>query len=316
MKRKMEHEKCLNCEHIPCANLSLERDELDGGELYILNESIKQKKIVPCQPMTALYSCCMLCQTAYKTLIEETNIEDGKELLLPPLLFLTWQFIYDLKASAFLALTAHYRTANQILRPVIENILVGLYFEERLRRAISEEKIDQAWSDFDKWADDKYRISEEDWKRVTGKLEEEERKRRLSFGFLIEWLNKENVLTGRGKERFEKIQGQLNKYLHPYFKRMDIGEEKCSKCPATTRYDENRYYEWLEFFQNMIDFIIETMLCYYPSIAETADAKEAVGYLKNLEALEKELGIPMIKSEYLKDRIAQLPDIDELFGVK
>ncbi len=90
---------------------------------------------------------------------------------MPPLLFLTWQCIHDLKASAFLALTAHYRGAIQLLRPVIGNILVGLYFEERLGRAISEEEVDQA--DFDKWADDKYRVSEEEWKRVIGKLEEE-----------------------------------------------------------------------------------------------------------------------------------------------
>ena len=96
---------------------------------------------------------------------------------------------------------------------------------------------------------------------------------------------------------------------------MDIGEEKCSKCPATTRYDKDRYYEWLEFFQNLIDFVIEMMLCYYPAIAETTGGKEAVGYLKNLESLEREVGIPMIKSEYLKDRIARLPDVEELFGV-
>ena len=185
MKEKIDTEKCLNCEHFPCANLSLKIDDLDGGELYILNESIKQKIVVPCQPMTPLQTGYLLCQTACKTLIEENNIEDDKELSLPPLLFLTWQCIYDLNASAFLALTAHYRTAIQILRPVVENILVGLYFEERLRRAISEEKIDQAWSDFYKWGDDKYRISEEEWSRVTGKWEEE-RKRRLSFGFLIE----------------------------------------------------------------------------------------------------------------------------------
>jgi hypothetical protein len=314
MKEKIDTEKCLNCERIPCANLSLKIDDLDGGELYVLNESIKQKIVVPCQPMAPLQTCYLLCQTAYKTLIEENNIEDDKELL-RPLLFLTWQCIYDLKASAFLALTAHYRTAIQILRPVVENILVGLYFEERLRRANSEEKIDKTRSDFDKWGDDKYRISEEEWKREIGKLEEEI-KRRLSFGFLIKRLNKEEVLTAREKERFEKIQGQLNKYLHPYFKRMDIGEEKCSKYPTTTRYDKDRYYEWLEVFQNITDFIIEKMLCYYPTIAETADVKEALGYLKNLEYLDRELGIQMIKSKYLQDRIARLPDNKELFCVE
>ena len=97
---------------------------------------------------------------------------------------------------------------------------------------------------------------------------------------------------------------------------MDIGEEKCSKCPATVRYDENRYYEWLEIFQDIIYFIIIAILCYYPTIAKTADTKEALGYLKNLEVLEKELGRPMIKSEHLKDLIGRLQDIEDLFGVE
>ena len=159
----MEHEKCLNCERIPCANLSLKRDELDGGELYVLNESIKQKKVVPCQPMTALYSCCRLCQTAYKTLTEENKIEEAELIDVPPLLDLIWQCIYDLKTSAFLALSAHYRGAIQLLRPVIENILVGLYFEERLQRAsASDNEINQAWADFDKWKEGHYKLKGED----------------------------------------------------------------------------------------------------------------------------------------------------------
>ncbi|MHC1610893.1 MAG: hypothetical protein ACXQTW_04750 [Candidatus Methanospirareceae archaeon] len=40
MKEVLYHEKCLNCDHITCANLSLKRDELDGGEIYLLDESI------------------------------------------------------------------------------------------------------------------------------------------------------------------------------------------------------------------------------------------------------------------------------------
>ena len=138
----------------------------------------------------------------------------------------------------------------------------------------------------------------------------------LDFGNLKKWLGKNDILTEVGKREFGRLWEKLGKeYIHPYFPHLDIGEEKCSKCPATTRYDEDRYYEWLEFFQNIIDFIIETMLCYYPTIAETIDGKEAVGYLKILESLEREEGIPMIKSEYLKDRIARLPDIEDLFGV-
>jgi len=301
-ERKMEHEKCLNCEHIPCANLSLKRDELEGGELYVLTESIKQKKIVPCQPMTPLYSCCMLCKIAYQIWLKENKIEEEELIDVPPLLELIWQCIYDLKTSAFLALNAHYRGAIQLLRPVVENILVGLYFEERLKRACpSENEINQAWADFDKWKEGHYKLNGED----------------LDFGNLKKWLVKNDILTDVGKKEFGRLWGKLGKeYIHPYFPRLDIGEEKCSKCPATVRYDENRYYEWLEIFQDIIYFIIIAILCYYPTIAKTADTKEALGYLKNLEVLEKELGRPMIKSEHLKDLIGRLQDIEDLFGVE
>ncbi|MCD4809755.1 MAG: hypothetical protein K8R17_07640 [Methanosarcinales archaeon] len=294
------HEKCLSCEHIPCANLSLKKGELDGGELYVLDECIMQKKVVPCQPITPLYSCCLLCQAARKTL----NIE---EELVPPLLLLTWQCLYDLKTSAFLALTAHYRGSIQLLRPVIENILTGLYFEERLSRSTIEDEVEQTWADFDKWGNDQYKISEIEWKKVMS-YSEEERKRRLGYGFLIQWLNKEGILRRRGIYKFDTIQRQLNKYLHPYFEQMDIGTEKCSKCPATTRYDENRYYEWLELFQNIITFVIEIIFVYYPSIEKTEEADEAMNHLKDLELLERDLKMPMIKSRDLSDLIKALYD--------
>ena len=297
------YKKCLSCEYIPCANLLSKSDELDGGELYVLNESIEQKKIVPCQSMALLYSCCMLCKAAFKELNTENNkIEDEGGLVDVPLLELIWQCTYDLKTSAFLAISAHYRGAIQLLRPVIESILVGLYFEERLREASnSEDEIHQVWIDFDKWREGDYKLDGND----------------IDFKNLKRWLEKKKVITDEDKERIGKLWGELGKkYIHPYFCYMDIGGEKCSKCPATTRYDKDRYYEWLEFFQNIIDFFIETLLRYYPAIVGTADTKEALGYLKNLESLEIELGMPMIKSEYLKDRIARLPTIYESFKIE
>ncbi|MCK4732496.1 MAG: hypothetical protein KAT65_08560 [Methanophagales archaeon] len=297
----MKHQKCLSCEHYPCANLLLKVDELDGGELYVLNESIKQKKIVPCQPMIPYHSCLLLFKAAYDACTENDEIEDEDKLVDVPLLGLIWQCLYDLKASAFLALTAHYRSAIQLLRPVIENILVGLYFEERLLKA-SEDERDHVWDDLDNWRAGNYQLNRTD----------------LDFGNLKKWLGKNKVITNDDKERLGKLWGELGKkYIHPYFWHMDIGEENHSKFPAATRYDGDHYYEWLEFFQNIIDFVIEKIFYHYPDIAETVDAKEALGYLKNLESLEKERGIKMIKSKYLKDRIAQVPDIiDELLELK
>lgn len=273
-----KYKKCLSCEYVPCADFLCKEDELEGGELYVLNECIKQKKIVPSQSITPLYSCCTLCKDVYNTL----DIDDG---FVPPLLFLTWQCLPDLKASAFLALSAHYRNAIQILRPIMENILVGLYFEKRLNKAGSlEDEINHVYDDYNKWADDDYKISEEEWKRITGKSEEEW-KRRLGFGFLLEWLFKEGVLTGKGKSGLgKKIQGPLNKYLHPYLEQMEL-----SKCPATTRYDADRYNEWFGFFQDVVAFVKESIHYSYYITEETADGKEASGYLKNLEFLEKRI---------------------------
>jgi len=298
----MAHNKCLECDNIPCANLLFSENELEGGEFYVLKESIEKGKITPCQPMTPIYTCCLLCQAIRKTLNDEEDV-------IPPLLFLIWQCLYDFKTSAFLALTAHYRGAIQLLRPVIENILAGLYFEKRLY-ASSEEKGMQAWDDFSKWSEDEFRISESEWLYVMGK-KEEERRRRLGFGFLTEWLIKEKVLTGRGKERLQEIQRQLNKFLHPYFEQMDIGDENCSKCPTTTRYVEDRYYEWLNIFQNIIDFFIEDIFSYYPEIEETEEVVEAIENLEILYELEQELKIPMIKSNYLKERIEAMSDFSK-----
>jgi len=293
---KIDDEKCLNCKHIPCANLFLKKDELDGGELYVLKECvINQKKIVPCQPIMPLYTCCRLWQVAYFALnneIDKTKENETIEVL--PLLFLIRQCFYDFKASAFLALSAHYRGAIQLLRPTVEMILAALYFEKKIQESSEEEK--------NKVCDEFY-----GWMAGENKLD---------FGNLIKRLKNQGAITDEDKKRLGKVWGQLSEYLHPHFQHTDIGKEKCSKCPATVRYDENRYFEWLDPFQNIIDFIIKEILCYYSTITETTDGKEALGYLKNLELLEKELGIPMIKSDYLKDRIARLPGIDELFEVE
>ena len=135
-----------------------------------------------------------------------------------------------------------------------------------------------------------------------------EKNRKLSFGFLIEWLNRRDVLSGQGKERFKKIQGLLNRYLHPYHSYMDIGKEKCSECPATTRYDENCYYEWLDIFQNVIELIVEIVCTYFPECRDTERGKEGLAFLKDLQNLEEDIGIVCIKCDYLRNFIVNLPE--------
>mgnify|MGYP000333047436 CR=1 FL=1 len=61
-----------------------------------------------------------------------------------------------LKTSFFLALTAHYRGAVQLLRPVLENALVGLWFQFKL--AESEKELGRIGEAFWRWLEGKYKI--------------------------------------------------------------------------------------------------------------------------------------------------------------
>lgn len=300
---KAEHKKCLECSHINCANFFWERkeNELDGGELFVLNRCIEEKKIVPCQPINPIYSSCLLIQGANESLKELV----GEEGASSPMINLLWQCLYDLKASAFLALTAHYRSASQLLRPIIENILVAAYFEERIRSADTEDASIKVWKDFTDWTEDEFRVPENIWD-ATGRQNTKRKNRYLKFGFLVEWLLDHEVLMN--KEKIEKTWRRLNKYLHPNYEHMDVGKEKCSICPATTRFDESRYTEWLDLFQNIIVLGVETLLSYFPESGKTAKGHEGLVFLKNLETLEKDLDIHMIESQQLRRLISNLPE--------
>jgi len=102
--------------------------DLEGGELHVLKESIREKKLLPCQLTSPLDSGLLLWKGAFTTSAKESN---GDVLDQPPLINFAWQIFSDLKASAFLALFAHYRSATQILRPSLENIILSIYFQER-----------------------------------------------------------------------------------------------------------------------------------------------------------------------------------------
>jgi len=112
--------KCLSCKNSNFGNLHYKIVEPKGGELYVLEESIRQKKILPCQLTPPLDSGFALWKEVFNSLgmndlIEELNSDEI--LNISPIVYFTWQSFFDLKASAFLALAAHYRSAIQLLRP-------------------------------------------------------------------------------------------------------------------------------------------------------------------------------------------------------
>jgi len=258
----MTYEKCLNCQLVFCINLCRSENKLEGGELFVLNESIKQKKIAPCYVILPLECCCELLRAAYIGFYNENGLYD-------PLIELLWQCFFDLRTSAFLVITSHYRGAIQLLRPVLEIIAVGLYFKERIEKASLDysywlfsipipngfvttdsvgligivdfiEDLDdpqKVYYDFKAWTEDKFRIEPDEYKIVTGR--DIEKPRRLDFGYSIAWRNKRKRLVGGYTKRLEEKQQKFNQYLHSYYEKMNIGDpEGCSSCPAMTHFND------------------------------------------------------------------------------
>lgn len=301
---RLESQRCLKCEHIRCVDLFRKEASLEGGELFVLAEELKQTTVLPCLTALPLQACCRLCSGANQTL---ENSENGG---LPPLLFLVWQCMYDLKASIFLAMTAHYRNATQLLRPVMENLLAGLYFEDKLVRCGSEAEISEVYTHFEKWQKGNYVIPAHELIAVSGDVKPT--KKLLDFGFLVEWLHKRGVLLGKGKDRFQKLENALNRYLHPYFPYTDIGAERCSLCPGVVTYDESRYLQWLSIFQNVVGAILQTVDAFYPTAKETEHGKEALGTLKSLEWAEKEFKIKTMACPHFRNLIKDIPEVEQL----
>jgi hypothetical protein len=254
-----------------------------------------------------LRSCCLLISE----ILEHTDAD--------PFIYLAIQSLYDLRSSAFLAITAHYRGAIQLIRPIVETILVGIYFKARIERA-SPEEVKNLDQDFDKWTKDNFRISAKEYQVVTGIPAREEM--RLDFGFTRSWLIKNNCISGRDNQRFESLEGMLNKYIHSYFASMNISNPNCSTCPSLCRYDEKQYAVWLDAFQNLIEILIRRLRQDYfidfmpgetvpTNVIDVTEAVSSVlSQLKELELCEKDSSMQLIGSKHLRNFISNI-SLDE-----
>lgn len=287
-----EHKKCLRCEHIKCVDLYRDINELEGGELHVLNNLINRKIHLPCELGFLLRPICQLTAS-----FSELGF---------PTFFLYNQCIRDLKASAYLILSSHYRNAIQILRPVLENYLVCLYFDTKWINTKTEKQFTKTEKDFSKFMKEKYEIPYSEWVLIFPK--KKRRKKKLDHEFCLKWLVKEGVVNTTFMDRVNKKFGELNKYLHPAFKHMEIHKTDCSACPATVKYNEKEYKEALKLFQDVGTFILDVLCshisCFLPEkIKQTEDE---LGYVLTMKDLEKQISHKLIYSDNLNRFISKL----------
>lgn len=293
VKSRRKHEKCIRCDIIPCINLYKRRgnEEIEGGELYVLQQVIDKKLHFPCETGALLQVICKL-----------TELYMDIDL---PSFYLFLQCLRDLKASVFLLLTAHYRNSLQLLRPVIENYLVGLYFDWKILLAKNDEKR-KIWQNFNDFWEEKYEIPETEWKEINPN--EEKRKKLLDYDFCLRWLIKKGVVKGKIGSKLQKKIGELNRYLHPAFKHTEIGKPDCTSCPTDVRYDEKEYKKTVTLFQDIITLIIDALGFYISQFLseKTNEMEEELKVFVALRDLEKETKRQLIYSRELANLISRL----------
>ena len=141
-------------------------------------------------------------------------------------------------------------------------------------------------------------------------------KRKLDYNFCLRWLStkelmidgiKRKVIGGGLKNRIENKLGQLNKYLHPSFRHMEIYKGDCTSCPATVKYDEKEYRKTVMLFQDIVALIIRILRDYIIYFLPDKKDKlyEELKELFSLKDLEKDLNRKLIFSKELERIIGE-----------
>jgi len=293
----MEFSKCIRCKLIPCIDLFKSWGELEGAELFILDQLdqiIRKKSFFPCVVGAPIY---VLCRFASVLASDERNI---------PFTIVLYQVVRDLKCSVFLGLCGRYRNSIQILRPVIENFLAGIYF-----MVIKDVKA------FEQWIKGEYYIPDSLWEEIKGRKPKKSEKLKLDYSFCLEYITQKAVRPsfkkwwGERKNLIEKkLISTLNKYLHPHFPSFEIANaKKCAGCPAAVKYNEEEFKKWLEIFQTILFFMLEVLLMQFGDlIISNKESREALWLLlESPEVKEKLLLYPEYKKfvEWLEDQFKE-----------
>ena len=290
-KEKPEH-NCLECKHIPCVNFYRKGTKhLEGGEIYVFRNSIKEKKYFPCQIGSLIYSLCQLMEPL-------SDFPSGTMFDL---------CIRDLKASAYLLLSCHYRSAIQLLRPIVENYVVGVYWDAKFVLANQNGKglndVERAYFHF---LSGKYEIPIAEWYQVFPK-DKRPRKKKLDFDFCLSWMVKKGFINNKFKHEISVFVGKLNKYLHPYG--LKFTEREKSGCPSFVTYQESEHQQCTAYFQDVTSLLLDVLYAYisfyFPDKKDSKEINNAIGFPMVLKDLEKEFDTKLIFSKRLKSFLSQ-----------
>jgi len=285
---------CFECELVRCTNFYRKGEaDLEGGEIYVLQKSI-EKKIFPRNVGDVIYTICQLWSSL-------DNTFPSSEIF--------YQCIRDLRASAYLLVSGHYRSSIQLLRPIVENVVTGIYWDSKYLLANYEERelVKQEFLTYRN--DDKFEVQKDEWKDVFPKRAESEQKRKLGYDFCLSWLERQKgtMINGEAKNEISVTISELNKYLHSSgLKYMEIGKKGSPSCACFVGYQESEFKNCMRLYQDVAALMLEVLYKYVQAFfpEKTKSSVELIqrmiGNIETIELVENEMSAKLVFSQQLR----------------
>jgi hypothetical protein len=258
----------------------------------VLRNLAEERKFFPCEIGSLIYPLCQLLEHILD--FPSSNMFD--------------LCIRDLKASAYLLLSCHYRSSIQLLRPIVENYLSGIYWDAKFHLADRERKeLDEVERDYSDFIDGKYKIRVAEWYQVFPKDKRKQPKEKLDSDFCLAWMVKKGIIDNKFKDEISVLVGKLNKYLHPYG--LKFADKEKSECRSFVTYEEGERQRCTGYFQDVASLLLDVLcaytMLYFPNEKDSEEIGNIMGFPMVLKELEKELDTKLIFSERLKSLLSK-----------
>lgn len=241
-------DSCAYCEVIKCINMFRHRKGTDmvGGELFLykqLSHPMMENEDLSlhiCSNGRLLECACFIISTLGDLFPDDYLITISNE------------FVRDMKASFYLAMSGHYRQAILIQRCVFENFLYGLYFcTECYKFSNNENEKKELKSKFESWIKGSFRKSD---------------------SYLIEIIQRGGNISKKEAKSWETLFNNLSQFVHtiqktPTGKAMKYGNDiEIKSCYSEVEFNKDELIEWSKYYQQVFFLILNKLISLYPDV--------------------------------------------------
>jgi hypothetical protein len=212
-------------------------------------------------------------------------------------------------------MSGHYRSSIQLLRPIVENVVTGIYWDSKYLLVNRQEREHVKQEFLTYRYDDNFEVQKDDWKDAFPDWKDKNKQKRwLGYRFCLSWLKRQKgtMIKKEAKNKISVTVRELHKYLHPSgLKYMEIGKEGSPSCACFVGYQESEFKECMRLYQDVAALMLEVLYQYvqafFPEKTKSAVelVQEVMGNIETIEWVENKMNAKLVFSEQLKVFLAK-----------